>query len=69
MVYHWISLIGCHLVDLHVNGNNVIYFKSFGVEHISKEIKRIIAKKYHNKYLQNTNIRFNNMWTFLYWIY
>ena len=30
--------IGIHWIDLCVNGNNVIYFDSFGVEHIPKEI-------------------------------
>ena len=30
-----------------MNGNNVIYFDSFGVDHIPKEIKKIIG---------NTNI-------------
>ena len=30
--------IGTHWIALYVNGNNVIYFDSFGVEHISKEI-------------------------------
>ena len=29
--------IGIHWIALHVNGNNVTYFGSFGVEHIPKE--------------------------------
>ena len=28
-----------------VNGNNIIYFDSFGAEHIPKEIKKIIENK------------------------
>ena len=28
-----------------MNGNNVIYFDSFGVEHIPKEIKKLIGNK------------------------
>ena len=38
------SDIGTHLVALHVNNNNVTYFDSFGVEHISKEIKAFINR-------------------------
>ena len=30
---------------MHVNGNNIIYFNSFGVEHISKEIRKLIGNK------------------------
>ena len=30
---------------LYVNGNNIIYFDSFGVEHIPKEIKKFIGNK------------------------
>ena len=40
--------IGTHWIALHVNDNNVTYFYSFGVEHIPKEIKKIIKQKYHN---------------------
>ena len=32
-----------------VNGNNVTYFDSFGVEHIRKEIKKFVRDK---KYFQ-----------------
>ena len=37
--------IGTHLIALYVNDCNVIYFDSFDVECISKEIKKIIRNK------------------------
>ena len=37
IVTHWIAL--------YVNGNNVTYFESFGVEHIPKEIRKFIGNK------------------------
>ena len=43
-----------------MNGENVTYFDSFGVEHIPREIKKFIGKKYYKKYLQNTSLQFHN---------
>ena len=37
--------IGTHWIALYVNGNNMIYFDSFGVEHISKEIWKLIGNR------------------------
>ena len=37
--------IGTHWLALYVKGNNIIYFDSFGTEHISKVIKRFIENK------------------------
>ena len=34
-----------HWKTLYVNGDNVIYFDSFGVEYIPKQIKKIIGEK------------------------
>ena len=39
--------IGTHWIALYVNGNNIIYFDSFGVEHIPKEIKQIFIEYKH----------------------
>ena len=37
--------IEIHWIALFVNSNNVIYFDSFGVEHIPKEIKKFSGNK------------------------
>ena len=37
--------IGTHWIALYTNGNNIKYFDSFGVEHISKEIEKFIGNK------------------------
>ena len=37
--------IKIHWVALHVDGDNITYFNSFGVENISKEIKKFIGNK------------------------
>ena len=37
--------VGTHWIPLSVKNNEVIYFDSFGVEHVPKEIKRFIGHK------------------------
>ena len=37
--------IRTHWIALYVNANNILYFDSFGVEHIPKEIKKFIGNK------------------------
>ena len=37
--------IGTHWVALYVNNKTIIYFDSFGVEHITREIMKFIARK------------------------
>ena len=39
------SDIGIHWIALYVKNNDIIYFDSFGVEHIPKEIKAFIKNK------------------------
>ena len=44
--------IGTHWVALYVNNKTITYFDSFEVEHIPKEIMKLIARKKNNsKYL------------------
>ena len=37
--------MGTHWIVLYLKNNEVIYFDSFGVEHVPKEIKRLIGHK------------------------
>ena len=37
--------IRTHWITLYVNGNNIICFDSFGIEHTPKEIKKFIGSK------------------------
>ena len=60
------KLIGTHWIAFYVNGNNIIYFDSFGVEHIPKEIKKSIGSK--NIITKIYRIRFDNVWIPFYWI-
>ena len=39
------SDIGTHWITLYVNTKNLIYFDSFGVEHIPNDIKKFINNK------------------------
>ena len=43
--------IGTHWIGLYVNGDNVTYFDSLGVEHIPKEIKKFINNKNLTTYI------------------
>ena len=36
--------VGTHWIALFCNKNEVVYFDSFGVEHIPKEIKNLMKK-------------------------
>ena len=37
--------IGTHWITLYLNSTNIIYFHSFGAEHIPKKIKKFIGNK------------------------
>ena len=42
---HEYKSIGNHLIALYMNGDNVTYFDSFGVEYIPKEMKKFLGNK------------------------
>ena len=52
-----------------MNDNEMIYFDSFGVKHIPKEIKKSIGNKNIITNIYNTSKQFNNVWILLCWIY
>ena len=37
--------VGSHWIALFCNGNEIVYFDSFGVEHVPEEIKELIGNK------------------------
>ena len=37
--------VGTHCIALFCNRNEIVYFDSFGVEHVSKEIKKFMGNK------------------------
>ena len=37
--------VGTHWIALFCNGNEIVYFDSFGVEHVPKEIKEFVGNK------------------------
>ena len=57
------SDIGTRWVALYVqnNNNNVIYFYSFGVEHIPKEIKAFINSNNNNKNITTKFLGYKHM--------
>ena len=51
------SDIGTHWIALYVNNKTVTYFDSFGIEHISKEVKNFFT----NKYIKQTFLEYKHM--------
>ena len=60
--------VGAHWIALYVKAENITYFASFGVEHIPKEIRKLIGNKNILTSIY-TSIRFSNVWILLYWVY
>ena len=50
--------IGTHWIGLFYNRNEIVYFDSFGVEHVSEEIKKFIDRR-SSSVSQNKNIKAN----------
>ena len=48
--------IGTHWIAFYVNGNNVIYFDGFGIEHIPKAIKELIKTKIKNVFMEYKHV-------------
>ena len=42
---HEFESLETHWIALYVNGNNIVYFDSFGVEHIPRKTKKFIWNK------------------------
>ena len=60
------SDVGTHWIVSYVNNKTLTYFDRFGVEHIPKEIKKLI----NNKNIITNIFRIQAyVWIFLYWIY
>ena len=61
--------VSTHWIALFCKKNEIVYFDSFGVEHIPEEIKEFIGNKNKNKYFLGTKKRFKNVWVLLRMIY
>ena len=60
MNYDEYANVGTHWIVWYVKNNEVIYFDSFGVEHVPKEINRFIGhkstKQTHSEYTQTIQL-------------
>ena len=61
--------VGTHWIALFCNRNEIVYFNSFGVEHIPEEIKEFIGNKNIKANIKSTSKRFSNEWVLLHRIY
>ena len=62
--------VGTYWIALYCNTSEIVYFDSFGVEHVLEEIKDIIRNKNIKANIfrvQASNS--NNMWVSLHWIH
>ena len=64
------AYVGTHWIALYVKNIEIIYFDSFGVEHVPNEIKKIIGhKNIKTNIFRIPNKQFNNVWILLHWIH
>ena len=47
--------VGSHWIALFCNGNEIVYFDSFGVEHVPEEIKEFVRKRHKSKLFSSTS--------------
>ena len=56
---------GTHWIALYLLNIEIIYFDSFGIEHVPKEVKEFIGHKNIKANIQNTSRQFDIAWMFL----
>ena len=62
--------VSTHWIALFCNRNEIVYFDSFGVEHIAEDIKKFIRNKnIKTSNFSSTSKRFSNVWLLLRRIY
>ena len=61
--------VGMHWIALFCNRNEIVYFDSFGVEHVPEEIKKFIGNKNIKANIFQVQENDSVMCGFLYWIY
>ena len=62
------SLMQVEMIPASGNKNEIVYFDSFGVEHVPEEIKEFIGNK-NIKHFSSASKRFSNVWLLLHRIY
>ena len=61
--------VGTHWIALFCNKNEIVWFVSFGVEHVPEEIKKFVGNKNNSKHFLSTSKRFSNVRVLLHWIH
>ena len=55
--------VGTHWIALYCEQNEIIYFDSFRVEHVPKEVEKFIGhKNIKKKHIPKSIKQFNNVW-------